>query len=162
VVRKTLRHCPRDASLYYDQVAQIEMDTWTRGPVTLVGDACQAVSFMAGHGASMALGGAYVLADELRQGGPVEAAALRYQQRLRPLIRDKQAAGRRHGPVVGARYPMAHRRAWHRAVGGRLAGDVRTPAPGFFGDARQRRARPSSACRAAAMRRARPRNDRPG
>jgi 2-polyprenyl-6-methoxyphenol hydroxylase-like FAD-dependent oxidoreductase len=95
VIRAALAHCPEGPGLYYDQVAQIEMDGWTRGPVTLVGDACQAVSLMAGQGASMALGGAYVLADELRRGGPVAAAAARYERRMRPVIRDKQRVGRR-------------------------------------------------------------------
>ena len=95
LVRHTLRHCPPGQDLYYDQVAQIEMGGWTRGPVTLVGDACQAVSLMAGQGASMAAGGAYVLADELCHGGPAETAAHRYEQRIRPFIRDKQKAGRR-------------------------------------------------------------------
>ena len=95
VVRRALAHCPSGAGLYYDQVAQIEMDGWTRGHVVLVGDACQAVSLMAGQGASMALGGAYVLAEELRRDGSIAEAAARYEQRMRPVVRDKQRAGRR-------------------------------------------------------------------
>lgn len=95
LVCRALVHCPSGDGLYYDQVAQIEMDGWTRGHVTLVGDACQAVSLMAGQGASMALGGAYVLAEELRGDGSIADAALRYEQRMRPFIRDKQRAGRR-------------------------------------------------------------------
>jgi 2-polyprenyl-6-methoxyphenol hydroxylase-like FAD-dependent oxidoreductase len=94
LVLRALRHCPDDENLYYDQVAQIELDGWTRRSTVLVGDACQAVSLMAGQGASMAVGGAYVLAEELRRGGPVARAGARYERRLRPLIRDKQAAGR--------------------------------------------------------------------
>ena len=95
LVDRALVHCPSDGGLYYDQVAQIEMDGWTRGHVILLGDACQAVSLMAGQGASLALGGAYVLAEELRRGGSFADAALRYEQRMRPFIRDKQRAGRR-------------------------------------------------------------------
>ena len=95
LVWRALAHCPSGSGLYYDQVAQIEMDGWTRGHVTLVGDACQAVSLMAGQGASMALGGAYVLAEELRRDGSIAEASLRYEQRMRPFIRDKQRAGRR-------------------------------------------------------------------
>jgi 2-polyprenyl-6-methoxyphenol hydroxylase-like FAD-dependent oxidoreductase len=63
---RTLAHCPTGPGLYYDQVAQIEMTGWHQGPVTLVGDACQAVSLMAGQGASMAMGGA--------RPGPLRAA----------------------------------------------------------------------------------------
>jgi len=95
LVRRALVHCPSGAGLYYDQVAQIEMDGWTRGHVTLAGDSCQAVSLMAGQGASMALGGAYVLAQELRGGGSLVDATSRYEQRMRPFVRDKQRAGRR-------------------------------------------------------------------
>jgi 2-polyprenyl-6-methoxyphenol hydroxylase-like FAD-dependent oxidoreductase len=94
LVARVVAHCP-DGGLYYDQVAQIELDGWARGPVTLVGDACQAVSLMAGQGASMAMGGAYVLADSLRRNESVAAAAAHYERSMRPLVRDKQRAGRR-------------------------------------------------------------------
>jgi 2-polyprenyl-6-methoxyphenol hydroxylase-like FAD-dependent oxidoreductase len=94
LVHDALRHCPDGDGLYYDRVSQVEMTGWVRGPVTLAGDACQAVSLMAGQGASMAVGAAYVLAEELRRGGGVTAAATRYEKRLLPLVRDKQRAGR--------------------------------------------------------------------
>ncbi|HEX5502737.1 MAG TPA: FAD-dependent oxidoreductase, partial [Thermomicrobiales bacterium] len=51
--------------LYYDTVAQVELPTWSRGRVTLVGDAAGCVSLLAGQGASLALAGAYALAQEL-------------------------------------------------------------------------------------------------
>ena len=59
------RALPPPGALYYDQVAQIDMPRWSAGHVVLVGDACQAVSLLAGQGASLALAGARVLADEL-------------------------------------------------------------------------------------------------
>jgi 2-polyprenyl-6-methoxyphenol hydroxylase-like FAD-dependent oxidoreductase len=121
LIREALRHCPRGHGLYYDQVAQIEMDGWTRGPVTLVGDACQAVSLMAGQGAAMALGGAYVLAEELRRGGPVAAAAARYERRMRPFIRDKQRVGRQT-----ARWLVPPGR-WRLAVRGAALAAARLP-----------------------------------
>jgi len=101
-------HCPVDGGLYYDQVAQIELDGWARGAVTLVGDACQAVSLMAGQGASMAMGGAYVLAEALRRSESVEAAAAHYERSMLPLVRDKQRAGRRTARwlVPGSRWRM--------------------------------------------------------
>jgi 2-polyprenyl-6-methoxyphenol hydroxylase-like FAD-dependent oxidoreductase len=94
LVHQALRSCPDGHDLYYDRVSQIEMSGWARGAVTLVGDACQAVSLMAGQGASMAVADAYVLAEELRRGGGVGPAAQRYEARLLPLVRDKQNAGR--------------------------------------------------------------------
>jgi 2-polyprenyl-6-methoxyphenol hydroxylase-like FAD-dependent oxidoreductase len=92
---EVLAHCPQPPDLYYDQVAQIEMPTWSHHRVTLVGDACQAVSLLAGQGASMAMGGAYVLADELRCTHDVATALTRYERRVKPSIERKQAAGRR-------------------------------------------------------------------
>ncbi|MYW90940.1 FAD-dependent oxidoreductase [Amycolatopsis rubida] len=44
---------PRSGEIYYDQVALIEMATWSKGRVTLVGDAAYAVSLLAGQGASL-------------------------------------------------------------------------------------------------------------
>lgn len=95
LVYRTITHCPAGQGLYYDQVTQIEMSGWSRDAVTLAGDACQAVSLMAGQGASMAVGGAYVLAEELRHSEEVPTALARYERRLRPLIAAKQKAGRR-------------------------------------------------------------------
>jgi 2-polyprenyl-6-methoxyphenol hydroxylase-like FAD-dependent oxidoreductase len=95
VLPTALDRCPQPPELYYDQVAQIEMPAWSRGRVTLVGDACQAVSLLAGQGAAMAMGGAYVLADELRGSRDVAAALTRYEAQVKPAVERKQAAGRR-------------------------------------------------------------------
>jgi 2-polyprenyl-6-methoxyphenol hydroxylase-like FAD-dependent oxidoreductase len=82
--------------LYFDTVSQVELPAWSRGRVVLCGDACQAVSLIAGQGASMAMGGAWVLAEELQAAGPDIAAGLaRYEKRMRPAIAVKQRAGRR-------------------------------------------------------------------
>jgi 2-polyprenyl-6-methoxyphenol hydroxylase-like FAD-dependent oxidoreductase len=95
-VDRALTHCPTGTSLYFDQVAQIEMNRWHHGAITLVGDACQAVSLMAGQGASVAMGGAWVLARELAvHRGDITTALARYERRMLPFIRRKQASGRR-------------------------------------------------------------------
>jgi 2-polyprenyl-6-methoxyphenol hydroxylase-like FAD-dependent oxidoreductase len=95
VMPQALAHCPPPPALYYDQVAQVEMPTWSHNRVTLVGDACQAVSLLAGQGASMAMGGAYTLADELARTRDVPSALTRYETRVKPAIERKQAGGRR-------------------------------------------------------------------
>lgn len=95
VVPEVLALCPSPPALYYDQVAQVELPRWSRGRVTLVGDAGLAVSLLAGQGASLAVASAKMLADELAAGGPVPDALSRYQRRLAPFVRSKQAAGRR-------------------------------------------------------------------
>ncbi|MGY2067831.1 FAD-dependent monooxygenase [Blastococcus sp. SYSU DS0619] len=95
VVPRALDSCPPSAELYYDQVAQVEAPEWHRGRVVLLGDACQAVSLLAGQGASLALAGAHVLAEQVAAGGPVEDALARYQRIWQPVVRARQEAGRR-------------------------------------------------------------------
>ncbi|MBF6330637.1 FAD-dependent monooxygenase [Nocardia transvalensis] len=51
--------------LFFDVVSQIRMPRWSRGRVALVGDAAYAPSFLTGQGSSLALVGAYMLADSL-------------------------------------------------------------------------------------------------
>ena len=57
--------------LYFDRVSQIRMDPqqglWTRGRVTLIGDAAFCVSFLAGQGSALAMVSAYILAGELHR-----------------------------------------------------------------------------------------------
>ena len=95
VVPRVLQHCPPSAELYYDQVAQVVVPDWTRDRVTLVGDACQSVSLLAGQGASLAVAGAYLLGEFLGEGAEVDAALARYQAAWQPLVEEKQRIGRR-------------------------------------------------------------------
>ncbi|WP_156690124.1 FAD-binding protein [Mycobacterium sp. Marseille-P9652] len=54
---------------YFDEMAQIKMDRWSKGRVALVGDAGYCCSPLSGQGTSVALLGAYVLAGELKAAG---------------------------------------------------------------------------------------------
>jgi 2-polyprenyl-6-methoxyphenol hydroxylase-like FAD-dependent oxidoreductase len=81
--------------LYFDRVSQIQMGTqtgsWTRGRVTLLGDAAFCVSLLAGQGSALAMVGAYILAGELHRAGSDYAAALaRYQDRYQSFVLQKQ------------------------------------------------------------------------
>ncbi len=95
-VDRLLELCP--AHPYDDVVAQIVMPEWQRGRAVLVGDACGAVSLLAGQGGSLAIAGAARLGDIL---GPVTApegvpAALAdFERQWRPVVEEAQAAGRR-------------------------------------------------------------------
>jgi 2-polyprenyl-6-methoxyphenol hydroxylase-like FAD-dependent oxidoreductase len=95
LVPDALAQCPDPPALYYDQVSQIEMPRWTTDRVALVGDACQAVSLLAGQGASLAVAGARLLASELANEANVTHALARYNTRMAASVADKQAAGRR-------------------------------------------------------------------
>lgn len=80
------------SGLYFDSVSQIRMDRWSQGRTALVGDAAACVSLLAGEGTGLAMTEAYVLAGELHHcGGDYAAAFARYEDRLRPLLKHKQA-----------------------------------------------------------------------
>ncbi|MFD6096308.1 FAD-dependent monooxygenase [Nocardiopsis flavescens] len=82
-----------DASgdFYFDSVTRIHMDTWSRGRITLLGDAGYCPSPMSGQGTSLALVGAYVLAAELARHGRAEDALAAYGARMRPYVDANQA-----------------------------------------------------------------------
>ncbi|WP_030612199.1 FAD-dependent monooxygenase [Streptomyces sclerotialus] len=77
---------------YFDAMAQVHLDRWTAGRVALVGDAGYCASPLSGQGTSLALVGAYVLADELGRAGAGHAVAFeRYEERMRPFVARNQA-----------------------------------------------------------------------
>ncbi|HMJ05654.1 MAG TPA: FAD-dependent monooxygenase, partial [Chthoniobacterales bacterium] len=88
-----LDSCPE---LYFDRVSQIQMPTWSKGRVGLVGDAAFCPSLLAGQGSALAMAAAYVLAGEL--GAPrssAEEALKRYEERLHPFMLGKQEAAKK-------------------------------------------------------------------
>jgi len=94
-VPKALDLCPPPTEVYYDQVAQIEMPSWSRGRVVLVGDSCYAVSLLAGQGASLGIAGAFVLAEQLTQAPSIDTALANYERLVRPVVTEKQQVARR-------------------------------------------------------------------
>ncbi|GAA2512379.1 MULTISPECIES: FAD-dependent monooxygenase [Actinomycetes] len=111
LVPRVLAACDPSTRIYYDQAAQTELPRWSRGRVVLVGDACQAVSPLAAQGASLAVGGAYVLADQLARAARVEDALNGYERKWRPVITRNQRIARR-----AARWfvPESARDLWRR------------------------------------------------
>jgi 2-polyprenyl-6-methoxyphenol hydroxylase-like FAD-dependent oxidoreductase len=105
------------ADVYYDEVSQVDMPVWHRGKVVLVGDACGAVSLFAGHGASLAMTGACVLAEELSSG--FDGAFDRYQERMKPAVERTQEFGRR---FIGWMAPSSAWRITLRDMMFRLSG----------------------------------------
>jgi 2-polyprenyl-6-methoxyphenol hydroxylase-like FAD-dependent oxidoreductase len=95
-VDRLLELCPENP--YDDVVAQIVMPRWRSDRTVLVGDACGAVSLLAGQGGSLAIAGAALLCDVL---GPaasadgIRTALTEFEGRWRPVVEGAQAAGRR-------------------------------------------------------------------
>jgi 2-polyprenyl-6-methoxyphenol hydroxylase-like FAD-dependent oxidoreductase len=92
IVPVALEHAHRSPRMYYGYVGEVKLSRWSFGRVALVGDACQAVSVVAGQGASLALHSAAVLAEELLETKPINRSLARYEERVRPLIERKQSA----------------------------------------------------------------------
>ncbi|GAA4233097.1 2-polyprenyl-6-methoxyphenol hydroxylase-like FAD-dependent oxidoreductase [Streptosporangium album] len=57
----------RASTFYFDSITQLRMDTWSRGRVSLVGDAGYCPGPAVGGSTSLAVVGAYVLAGELAE-----------------------------------------------------------------------------------------------
>ncbi|GAA1144778.1 FAD-dependent monooxygenase [Kribbella jejuensis] len=94
VVPRALALCPEPERIYYDQVAQVVMPRWSSGRVVLVGDACGAVSLLAGQGASLGIAGAFLLAEKLVAASSVEAGMAEYERIWRPVVEEKQKVAR--------------------------------------------------------------------
>jgi 2-polyprenyl-6-methoxyphenol hydroxylase-like FAD-dependent oxidoreductase len=73
-------------SIFMDAVSQIRMQTWHRGRVALVGDACGCPTLVSGQGAALAMGEAYLLAEALREASDYREAFRLYEERTHPHI----------------------------------------------------------------------------
>lgn len=105
-----LAKAARDAPDFYcDAMAQIRMDHWSRGRVALLGDAGYCPSPLSGQGTSLALVGAYVLADCLAQAhGDHDAAFSRYERRMRPFVSLNQALATENPGGPASEASVAH------------------------------------------------------
>jgi 2-polyprenyl-6-methoxyphenol hydroxylase-like FAD-dependent oxidoreductase len=76
--------------VYFDSVSRIRMSVWSRGRITLVGDAASCVSLF-GDGSSSAMEGAATLAASLTAAPhDLPAALVRYESVHRAVIRPRQ------------------------------------------------------------------------
>ncbi|MGC1373441.1 MAG: FAD-binding domain [Candidatus Sulfotelmatobacter sp.] len=98
--------------LYFDRVSQIRMDPqqglWTRGRVTLVGDAASCISLLAGQGSALAMVAAFILAGELdRAGGNHVRAFANYQERFGAFALQKQNVAPRFAGIFAPKSEFA-------------------------------------------------------
>jgi 2-polyprenyl-6-methoxyphenol hydroxylase-like FAD-dependent oxidoreductase len=131
-VPRVLHHMPSAADYYFDLIAQVHMEHWTRGRVALLGDAGYSPSPVTGLGTSLALVGAYVLAGELIQAnGAHEAAFARYEAVMRGYV--KQCQELPPGGLEGM-LPRTNRAIWMRNMSMRMmtCWPVRNLAAGIF------------------------------
>ena len=107
--------CKTD-EFYFDAVSAVRLPSWTRGRITLVGDAASCVSLL-GDGSSLAIAGAHTLAQALAT-SPNTADALRdYEHRHRKLVAPKQ---RNVGAGAGMLVPKSRLGVTARNLAARL------------------------------------------
>jgi 2-polyprenyl-6-methoxyphenol hydroxylase-like FAD-dependent oxidoreductase len=84
-VDRWLQEVERTPAFYFDAITQLELTSWSRGRVTLVGDAGYCPGPAVGGSTSLAVYGAYVLAGEIAvAGGDPAAAFARYEATMVP------------------------------------------------------------------------------
>lgn len=94
ITQQLLSDAPDSDTIFMDAVTQIQMPPWHRDRVALVGDACDCPTLISGQGASLAMGGAYVLAEALHETANYQEAFQRYEQQMRPHVEAQQKSAR--------------------------------------------------------------------
>ncbi|MCX5095698.1 FAD-dependent monooxygenase [Streptomyces sp. NBC_00365] len=114
-----LRQMRQAPDFYFDSVAQVHLDTWSRGRVALIGDAAHCPSSLSGMGSGLALVGAYVLAGELAaaQGDHTRAFA-RYEAQMRAYAAgcQKMGDGVARLMIPGSRFLAAFLNRYYRLL----------------------------------------------
>jgi 2-polyprenyl-6-methoxyphenol hydroxylase-like FAD-dependent oxidoreductase len=94
-VPRLLSQLEHAEDLYLDSISQVRMNTWTKGPITLVGDAGYSPGPAVGGGTSLAVMGAYALAAEMAAAAPDQAAGFAaYEQAIRPAVQASTSIAR--------------------------------------------------------------------
>lgn len=112
--------------LYFDSVSRVRLNGWARDRIVLLGDAASCVSLF-GDGSSLAMAGAFSLAEALAAEPADHTAALRrYESAHRARVGPKQ-----RGMRVGAAFLVPKTRAGiaARNLALRAQGPFRAPAP---------------------------------
>ena len=91
---KLLQLMEESKDFYFDRIMQVKMQSWSKGRVVLLGDAGYCASPLSGQGTSLALVGAYILAQELKVAGENYSSAFeRYNTLLHPFVDANQSFG---------------------------------------------------------------------
>jgi 2-polyprenyl-6-methoxyphenol hydroxylase-like FAD-dependent oxidoreductase len=107
-VDRWLAEIDQTPAFYFDSISQLQLDSWSRGRVTLVGDAGYCPGPAVGGSTSLAVLGAYVLAGELAQAhGDYERAFRAYEQEMAETVRRSRAFARGAAKTVIPSSPAA-------------------------------------------------------
>ncbi|WP_331741743.1 FAD-dependent monooxygenase (plasmid) [Streptomyces sp. NBC_00726] len=113
-----LAELDRTPAFYFDSISRLRMDGWSRGRVTLVGDAGYCPGPAVGGSTTLAVVGAYVLAGELaRAGGDHERAFPAYERVMAEHVRGSRAVA---SSAARTLIPTSRLGGWGLAQGARL------------------------------------------
>jgi 2-polyprenyl-6-methoxyphenol hydroxylase-like FAD-dependent oxidoreductase len=91
-VPRLLAELDSTPAFYFDSITQLRLDTWSRGRVTLVGDAGYCPGPAVGGSTSLAVVGAYILAGELSAHAPDHRAAFAaYEREIGDYVKRSRA-----------------------------------------------------------------------
>lgn len=99
---EVLSHLEEAEDLYVDSIATVHVPSYAQGRVVLLGDAAYGGT-LGGQGTSLAVVGAFVLANELSLGRSPEQAFSRYEAKLRPYANGCQKGATRVGGFFAPR-----------------------------------------------------------
>jgi 2-polyprenyl-6-methoxyphenol hydroxylase-like FAD-dependent oxidoreductase len=100
-------HAP---DFYFDSLSLVQMDSWSKGRVVLVGDAGYCATPLSGQGTSLALVGAYVLAGELAvANGDYQSAFAMYEKEMQGYVTLNQKIGADSGKML---MPKSRSQIW--------------------------------------------------
>ncbi|MCC4616749.1 FAD-dependent monooxygenase [Xanthomonas campestris pv. asclepiadis] len=100
---------------YFDALRQVRMPRWHAGRVVLTGDAAWCATPLAGIGATLAVTGGYVLANEIARAATLEQAFAAYAEAMRPMVDQGQGV-----PKIGPRLMNPHSRLGIQLLHGAL------------------------------------------
>ncbi|CAE6752092.1 FAD-dependent monooxygenase [Xanthomonas arboricola] len=100
---------------YVDALRQVRMPRWHAGRVVLTGDAAWCATPLAGIGATLAVTGGYVLANEIARAATMEQAFAAYADAMRPMVEQGQGV-----PKIGPRLMNPHSRLGIQLLHGAL------------------------------------------
>ncbi|KAK8044241.1 oxidoreductase [Apiospora rasikravindrae] len=108
---RILREMETTEDFYFDMVAQVKMDRWSKGRVVLLGDAGYCASPISGLGTTLAFTAAYNLAgclqDYIKGATPDPSSGLaEYEAKMRPIVEEAQRL------APGQAYLMHPETAW--------------------------------------------------
>jgi 2-polyprenyl-6-methoxyphenol hydroxylase-like FAD-dependent oxidoreductase len=100
-VDRWLQEVERTPTFYFDAITQLELTSWSRGRVTLVGDAGYCPGPAVGGSTSLAVYGAYVLAGEIaKSGGDHVAAFAAYERTMMPSVLGSRSLARVNAKTI--------------------------------------------------------------